>query len=114
MRQSPIRGKKSTRDKSTAVCHRCKELGNFSHECPAANPIPATGGKPNTSINVPELETNHLKIGNLTLNDDESDEDINDGSGLEFSSEKWEHQMYTSVWVLLEYQSTVDVFFNPD
>jgi len=61
------------------VCHRCKELGNFSHECPAANPIPATGGKPNTSINVPELETNHLKIGNLTLNDDESDEDINDG-----------------------------------
>ena len=46
-RQCLIRGKK-LRDKTTVVCHRCKELGHFSYECLVSVPIPATGDKPDT------------------------------------------------------------------
>jgi len=83
-------GGKRSRDKSTVVCHRCKELGHFSYECPAAVPILATRDNPDSPNNALQSGTNHLNIGNLTLSDvvddnivvdDKSDED----SDLEFS-----------------------------
>ena len=114
-------GGKKSRDKSTVVCHRCKELGHFSYECPAAVPILATSDNPDSPADALQSGTNHLNIGDLTLSDvaddnsiadDKSDED----SDLEFSF----HQNNGSVectpctWILLDNQSTVDVFFNPE
>ena len=83
-------GGMKSRDKSTVVYHRFKELEHFSYECPVAVPIPATGDNPNSPANALQAGTNHLSIGNLTLSDvvddnsvvdDLSDED----SDLEFS-----------------------------
>jgi len=68
------------------VCHRCKELGHFSYECPSAVPIPAVSDNPNSPADALQSGTNHLNIGNLTLSDvvddnsivdDKSDEDLN-------------------------------------
>ena len=72
------------------MCHRCKELGHFSYECPAAVPILDTREDSDIPTNALQSGTNHLNIGNLTLSDvvddnivvdDKSDED----SDLEFS-----------------------------
>jgi len=108
-------GGKKSRDKSAVVCHRCKGLGQFSYECPAAVPIPATGDKPDAPADALQSGTNHLNIGNLTLSDvvdDDSDED----SDLEFSfhQNNGNIECTPSAWILLDNQSTVDVLFNPE
>jgi hypothetical protein len=109
------------------VCHRCKELGHFSYECPAAVPIPVTGVNHDSPADALQSGTNHLKIGNLTLSDvvdvnsvvdDNSvvDENSDEDSDLEFSfhQNNGNVECTPSTWILLDNQSTVDVFFNPE
>ena len=103
----PSGGKKSTRDKSTVVCHRCKELGHFSYECPTE---------------IPKSGTNHLNIGNLTLNDVASDEDSYETMVLRSHSIRkigtsnvhQVHQYYLTTNLLLMYSSTQICFQTSD
>jgi len=55
-------GGMKSRDKSTVVYHRFKELEHFSYECPVAVPIPVTGDNPNSPANALQSGTNHLSI----------------------------------------------------
>jgi len=58
-----------SKDKSTVVCQRGKELEKISCECPVEVPIPATGDKTNSPAYSLETGTNHLNIVNLTLSE---------------------------------------------
>jgi len=86
-------------------CYSCMEMGHKSYECP--NPKAPTA----TAATAPKnTAMNHVRIGSDTISDSD-DDDCN----LEFSlyTKDQDAKEQTPVtWVLLENQSTIDVFFN--
>ena len=100
-------GSGNNQGKKPIQCYSCKEMGHKSYECPYPK-APTTNAAPMLTTSVPnEAAVNHVHIGGS----DETNSD-DDNSNLEFSLNTKNLQQTQDTWVLLDNQSTVDVFFN--
>ena len=100
-------GSGNNQGKKPIQCYACKEMGHKSYECPYPK-APTTNAVPTPTTNVPhEAAVNHVHISS---NDEVNSDD--DDSNLEFSFHTKNLQQTPDTWVLLDNQSTVDVFFN--
>jgi len=94
---------KSTWIKQQITCFKCNEAGHYSNKC--SNVMKSDNGK------------QFLTCGN----DDEDDEEFEDDEKmtikiiiLPISYEKRSHRVLPNHWILLDDQSTVDIFHNRD
>jgi Zinc knuckle len=93
--------KKGKKNKDHITCHKCKQNGHYANECPgiSADTVNATTATTETTDNVTEPadsgECNHVS------------------STMQFTLTNVSHQI-PSTWILLDNQSTIDVFSNKD
>ena len=129
-----------SKKKKGITCFRCKEKGHYSNEC-TAEELPATSEKKGTNLLInkedssdDELQGDDDELSNLQKNstdpDDPDDKNDSDDSSYEedtmFSDDDYEGFAFVQdvncnmnnkagipdSWILLDSQSTVDVFMN--
>jgi len=83
-------------------------MGHKSYECPIPKSPPAntTGATQNESA------VNHVHIGNGASSDSDGDDDNSDLEFSLYTKDQDVKEQTPDTWVLLDNQSTVDVFFN--
>jgi hypothetical protein len=95
------------RDVSTVECHNCCEMGHYAYDC--KKPKKQTGDQLLMSgIMSGEFDAIHDLEGFSFFNEDKGLRSV--GTTLNNDS----HGRIPKTWILLDNQSTVDVFHNPD
>jgi Reverse transcriptase (RNA-dependent DNA polymerase)/Zinc knuckle len=105
-------GKRRGFDKSKITCHRCQEKGHYANECPTNE---NNNGEKNSNGKNTDTANMHVQI---SANDFEETgfigfEFVTNGN-TDIALNVNNNGPIPNTWILLDNQSTVDVFFNPD
>jgi hypothetical protein len=109
-----VRAPRVPRSKAHITCFGCQEKGHYSSECPKTKIVTTAGaagvaGTANTQSGV-ELVTNAVASGEFDVSElHASFQFICDGTTLTTASA---HIQIPPTWILLDNQSTIDVFCN--
>ena len=93
--------KKGKRNKDHITCHKCKQTGHYANECT---------GAPNETVNATTANTEAEDNATETADSGECKHD-HVSSTSQFTLTNVSHQI-PSTWILLDNQSTIDVFSN--